>query len=250
MEKIITPSENEARGRLQQMARDKGSSLAELSRLLGRNPAYLQQYVSRGSPRHLDEPDMRRIAEYLGISTRVIETRRFDDTRPDAPTQLRAALADAGSGSWTVGRANFGGASFDGVGEDDYRAIPRLPLDASAGPGSVGSQEISYDAFRFSRKWLREMGLEGADLSAIRVEGDSMEPLLRSGDEIFVDRNKRQGEGVFVVRIGDALHVKQVRASAPATITLVSANDAYPPLDLPREEVEVIGRVVWKGGRV
>jgi phage repressor protein C with HTH and peptisase S24 domain len=94
------------------------------------------------------------------------------------------------------------------------------------------------------------MGLEGAELSAIRVEGDSMEPLLRSGDEIFVDRAKRGGEGVFVVRIGDALHVKQVRASAPGTIALVSANEAYAPLELPREEVEVIGRVVWKGGRV
>ena len=94
------------------------------------------------------------------------------------------------------------------------------------------------------------MGLEGADLSAIRVEGDSMEPLLRSGDEIFVDRHKRGGEGVFVVRIGDALHVKQIRASAPDTIALISANDAYAPLELPREEVEVIGRVVWKGGRV
>lgn len=239
MEKIISSPETQARGRLQQLARDKGSSLAELSRLLGRNPAYLQQYVSRGSPRHLDEPDLRRIAEFLGISTRAIGTRRFDDTRQDTPMHSRPSSAAAG-------RMN----RFEVANDDDYRAIPRLPLDASAGPGSVGSQEISYDAFRFSRKWLREMGLEGADLSAIRVEGDSMEPLLRSGDEIFVDRNKRQGEGVFVVRIGDALHVKQVRASAPATITLVSANDAYPPLELPREEVEVIGRVVWKGGRV
>ena len=94
------------------------------------------------------------------------------------------------------------------------------------------------------------MGLEGAALSAIRVEGDSMEPDLRSGDEIFVDRNKRAGEGIFVVRIGDALHVKQVRVSAPDRIALVSANPAYPPLELPRDEIEVIGRVVWKGGRV
>lgn len=221
MAKIFTP-EDQARSRLQDLARERGSSLAELSRLLGRNPAYLQQYVARGSPRHLDEPDVRKIAEFLAISPRQIETRPL----------------------------GVGFASFDGVGEDDYRAIPRLPLDASAGPGAVGAQEIPYDAYRFSRRWLREMGLEGGDLSAIRVEGDSMEPDLRSGDEIFVDRNKRVGEGIFVIRIGDALHVKQVRASAPGTIALVSSNPAYAPLELPREEVEVIGRVVWKGGRV
>ena len=221
MEEILR-EERHARGRLQQLARERGSTLSQLSRLIGRNPAYLQQYVARGSPRHLDEPDLRKIAEFLGISTRQIATRSMPD----------------GAGLTTPMK------------HDDYRAIPRLPLDASAGPGAVGSQEIPYDAHHFSRRWLREMGLEGADLSAIRVEGDSMEPDLRSGDEIFVDRNKRAGEGIFVVRIGDALHVKQIRASAPGTIVLVSSNSAYAPLELPREEVEVIGRVVWKGGRV
>lgn len=211
-------AERHARARLQETARDRGSSLAELSRLLGRNPAYLQQYVSRGSPRHLDEPDLRKIAEFLGVEAGIIATRAF-------------------------GRAPAGG-------DVDWREIPRLALDASAGPGAFSAQEIPYDTIRFTRRWLREMGLEGADLSAIRVEGDSMEPDLRSGDEIFVDRNKRVGEGIFVVRIGDALHVKQIRASAPGTIVLVSSNPAYAPLELPRKEAEVIGRVVWKGGRV
>lgn len=219
----IISTEAVARQRLLEAARERGHSLAQLSRLLGRNSAYLQQYVARGSPRHLDEPDLRRIAEFLGISPRILATRGLE-------------------------------ASPDGSGEEasrrDFREIPRLPLDASAGPGRLGSQEIPYDTIRFSRRWLREMGLEGAELSAIRVEGDSMEPELRSGDEIFVDRNKRAGEGIFVVRIGDALHVKHVRASAPGTIALVSSNPAYAPLELPRAEVEVIGRVVWKGGRI
>lgn len=211
--------EAQARLRMQQLARERGASLAGLSRLIGRNAAYLQQYVTRGSPRHLDEPDLRKIVEFLGVAPRQLETRSLEDARYGDPA-------------------------------DDWIAVPRLPLDASAGPGAFSAEEISFDAFRFSRRWLREMGLEGADLTAIRVEGDSMEPLLRSGDEIFVDRTKRTGEGIHVVRIGDALHVKQVQARGGGRIALISANDAYPPLDLPREEVEVIGRVVWKGGRV
>ncbi|MFW2351209.1 S24 family peptidase [Qipengyuania sp.] len=218
----IPRSERHARGRLQELAKDQGVSLAGLSRLIGRNPAYLQQYVARGSPRHLDEPDLLKIAEFLGVGRRVIATRPGGAAASDEP---------AGEGA-------------------DWVEVPRLPLDASAGPGAFSAEEISFDAFRFSRRWLREMGLEGADLTAIRVEGDSMEPALRSGDEIFVDRNKRAGEGIHVVRIGDALHVKQVQASAPGRITLISANDSYAPIDLAREEVEVIGRVVWKGGRV
>lgn len=218
MAEIISP-ERSARQRLQDAARAGGHSLAELSRLLGRNPAYLQQYVARGSPRHLDEPDLRKLGEFLGVSPRAISTRQFghDDL-------------DGGGAGW--------------------RAIPRLALGASAGPGALSAQEIPYDVFRLSDQWLLENGLRNAHLSAIRVEGDSMEPLLRSGDEIFVDRAKRSGEGVFVVRIGDALHVKHIRASAPGTIALISANEAYAPLELPRDEVEVIGRVVWKGGRI
>lgn len=222
----LSKDERNARVRLQDLVRESGASLAGLSRLIGRNPAYLQQYVTRGSPRHLDEPDLRRIAEFLGVAPQAIETRRFNESRYHASLQHRASPLD------------------------DWIDVPRLPLDASAGPGAFSAEEISFDHFRFSRRWLREMGLEGADLSAIRVEGDSMEPLLRSGDEIFVDRNKRAGEGIHVVRIGDALHVKQVQARGPGRVALISANDAYAPIELALDDIEVIGRVVWKSGRV
>ena len=211
------------RDRLVELAQRERSSLASLSAMLGRNPSYLQQYVRKGSPRRLEEGDRRRLAEFFGVDER--ELGAAPDYGQDRPARANRGMAD-------------------------FVVVPRLPLGASAGSGSFSAEEISHDAFRFSRRWLREMGLEGADLTAIRVEGDSMEPDLRSGDEIFVDRNKRSGEGIHVVRIGDALHVKQVQASAPGRIALISKNTAYAPLDLPREDVEVIGRVVWKGGRV
>ena len=208
---------SEDRARLVELAQRNRTSLAALSSMLGRNPSYLQQFVRKGSPRRLEEQDRHRLAEFFGVS----EVELGAD--PDLARSRES---------------------------DDFLAVPRLALDASAGPGAVSAEEISFDSFRFSRRWLREMGLEGADLSAIRVEGDSMEPVLRSGDEIFVDRNKRAGEGIHVVRIGDALHVKQVQVSAADRIKLISANDAYAPLELARHEVEVIGRVVWKGGRI
>ena len=210
---VMTPD----RAKLVELAEAGRTSLAALSALLGRNPSYLQQFVRKGSPRKLEEADRRKLAEFFGVS----EVELGAD-----PGHVRPRASD------------------------DFIAVPRLPLDASAGPGAFSAEEISFDTFRFSRRWLREKGLEGADLTAIRVEGDSMEPTLRSGDEIFVDRNKRAGEGIHVVRIGDALHVKQVQASAPGRITLISANESYAPIELAREEVDVIGRVVWKGGRV
>jgi phage repressor protein C with HTH and peptisase S24 domain len=88
-------------------------------------------------------------------------------------------------------------------------------------------------------------------LSAIAVAGDSMEPTLRDGDEILVDRTPRPlRDGIHVVRLDDSLLVKRVDTGRPGTIALRSDNKAYEPIELSPGEVQVIGRVVWKSGRL
>ena len=205
------------RERLAELARERGSSLAALSRMLGRNSTYLQQFITKGSPRKLEEADRRRLAQFFGVS----------ESELGAPEDL----------------------SYDSRGE--WVEVPRLPLEASAGPGSMSAAEIPFDAFRFSRRWLREQGLDSAMLSSIRVMGDSMDPLLRDGDEILVDRTPRPfREGVHVVRLGEALHVKLLQAVPPDRLRLISKNPAYEPVEVPMGDVDVVGRVVWKGGRL
>jgi phage repressor protein C with HTH and peptisase S24 domain len=205
------------RERLSELARERGNSLAALSRMLGRNSSYLQQFIGKGSPRKLEEDDRRKLAQFFGVG----------EAELGAPEDL----------------------SYESRG--DWVDVPRLPLEASAGPGAVGAAEIPFDAFRFSRRWLREQGLEPALLSSIRVMGDSMDPLLRDGDEILVDRTPRPfREGVHVVRLGEALHVKLLQAVPPAGLRLISKNAAYEPVEVPMSDVDVVGRVVWKGGRL
>jgi phage repressor protein C with HTH and peptisase S24 domain len=205
------------REKLADLVRERGSSLAALSRMLGRNSTYLQQFISKGSPRKLEEADRRKLAQFFGVG----------EAELGAPEDL----------------------SYDARG--DWVEVPRLPLEASAGPGAVGAAEIPFDAFRFSRRWLREQGLEPAMLSSIRVLGDSMDPLLRDGDEILVDRTPRPfREGVHVVRLGEALHVKLLQAVPPSGMRLISKNPAYEPVEVAMSDVDVVGRVVWKGGRL
>lgn len=205
------------REKLSELVRERGSSLAALSRMLGRNASYLQQYVTKGSPRKLEEEDRRRLAQFFGVAESALGGREDNSY--------------AAAGQWVE--------------------IPRLPLEASAGPGAVGAAEIPFDAFRFSRRWLREQGLDPAMLSSIRVMGDSMDPLLRDGDEILVDRTPRPfREGVHVVRLGEALHVKLLQAVPPDRMRLISKNAAYEPVEVPMSDVDVVGRAVWKGGRL
>lgn len=209
----------DAREKLAQAAQARGSSLAALSRMIGRNGTYLQQYISKGSPRKLEEDDRRKLAQFLGLD--------------------ESELGGSQEKSYTLS-ANR-----------DWVEVPRLDVDASAGPGASGAGEVAFDCFGFSRRWLAEQGLDGARLSAIRVVGDSMEPLLREGDEVLVDcRAQPFRDGVHVVRLDDSLLVKRVANQGAGRFALLSQNLAYPPIPVSAGEFEVIGRVVWKSGRV
>jgi phage repressor protein C with HTH and peptisase S24 domain len=210
------------RMRLLQLANARGASLSGLSELIGRNSTYLQQFIRKGSPRKLEETDRRTLARFFGVN----------EAELGAPEEKSSGAA---------GKPPRG----------EWVDVPRLPLGASAGAGALAFEEMPIGAFRFSARWLREQGLDPRALSAIRVEGDSMEGTLRDGDEILVDRTLRPlRDGIHVVRTGDALLVKRLDTGRPGVVALLSDNPAYRTIELPPEEVEVIGRVVWKSGRL
>jgi hypothetical protein len=220
MVRILGSDSRDVRKRLAELAEERGVSLAALSRLIDRNGSYLHQFITKGSPRKLAEDDRRLLAQFFGVA--------------------EAELGGGGDISSAAGRE-----------AGDWVEIPRLALDASAGAGALGAEELPFDAFRFSSRWLREQGLDRAALSAIAVAGDSMEPVLKDGDEILVDKTARPlREGIHVVRLGEALHVKRVQAVGPSRLALISANPAYPPIEVALDDVDVVGRVVWKGGRL
>ena len=58
----------DARDTLERLMNDRGDSSVALSRLLGRNAAYVQQFIKRGVPRKLDEEDRRTLARYFGVA--------------------------------------------------------------------------------------------------------------------------------------------------------------------------------------
>lgn len=209
------------RAQLLRLSAERGVSLSALSALIGRNASYLQQFVRKGSPRKLEEGDRRTLARFFGVD--------------------EGLLGGAEEISSIPGKVLRG----------DWVEVPRLALGASAGSGAVALGEEAIGAFRFSARWLRGQGLDPAMLSAIAVAGDSMEPTLRDGDEILVDRTPRPlRDGVHVVRLDDTLLVKRLDSGRPGRVVLLSDNPAYRPVDLAAEDVALVGRVVWKSGRL
>lgn len=228
-----TESDAGARDRLVALATGRGVSLAALSALIGRNTTYLQQFVRKGSPRKLEENDRRTLAEFFGVAESELGASprggviAVEPGRPAVVTPVARALTA------------------------EWADIPRLPLGASAGPGALPAEEIPSGRLRFSNRWLKGQGLEPAMLSVIEVEGDSMEPTLRDGDEILVDRTQRPlRAGIHVIRLDDVLLVKRLESGPGGTVRIISDNTAYPRLERPLHEVELVGRVVWKGGRL
>jgi phage repressor protein C with HTH and peptisase S24 domain len=211
-----------ARRRLLELAEAYPVSLSRLSRLMGKNASYLQQFVRKGSPRKLEEADRGMLARFFGVA------------EEELGKSKEKSFDEAGSSR-----------------RKDWIDVPRLTVGASAGPGAQADGESAYDTIRFSNRWLRSMGLQPGQLSTIVVSGDSMEPSLRDGDEILVDRTVRPlRDGIHVVRLGDSLLVKRLDTGRPGLVVLISDNPAYPPVECRPEEVEVVGRVVWKGGRI
>ena len=213
---------SDPRGRLLQLAEERDASLSSLSAFIGRNASYLQQFIRKGSPKKLEEGDRRKLAEFFGVH--------------------ESELGGAEEKSY---------ASFAPLRDDDFIAVPRLPVSVAAGPGQFAAGETPFDNFGFSGRWLRDNGLDPKMLSAVTVEGDSMEPLLRAGDEVLVDRTPRPfRDGVHVVRMGDTLLIKRIASPRKGRLTLLSQNLSYPPVEVSMDEVEIIGRVVWKSGRI
>lgn len=199
-------SGQEIRAALHALAEQAGVSLAALSRMLGRNEAYLQQFVHRGSPRALAEGDRRQLAEFFGVP----------ETRLGAAKEAGPLL------------------------------MPRLAVAASAGPGATVDDDVMIGVEAIDRQLARRLGLSDGTASVIRVRGDSMAPGLMDGDHLVVDQTDTRPNargGLYIIRIGDVLMVKRVCAG-PQGLVATSDNPAAPPV--PEGPMTVVGRVVWQ----
>src|SRR3546814_1478186 len=65
---MLIMSNEAVRSRLDALISAKGEDYSSISRLIGRNAAYIQQFIKRGIPRRLSEGDRKRIARYFGVA--------------------------------------------------------------------------------------------------------------------------------------------------------------------------------------
>ncbi|WP_339718224.1 S24 family peptidase [uncultured Maritimibacter sp.] len=132
--------------------------------------------------------------------------------------------------------------------------VPVYDIEASAGGGAVVDYEGVAYSLAFPPDYIRRVTRASpSNLTIISVKGDSMEPTLKDDDIVMLDMSKTSlgYEGLFVIRVYDVLHVKRLSHSGPGQVMVISDNrENYPPREYPMDEVEVVGKVIWKGGKV
>ena len=206
---------------LERLCAERGEDFAGLSRMLGRNAAYIQQFVRRGVPKRLREQERRKLARYFAISETLL-----------------------------------GGPADEVAASNGLVSVQRHPVSVSAGPGAIVTEDIGKPYFGFDERWLKALTASPADrLSIVRVQGDSMSPTLNEGDDILVDLGdaaERLRDGIYVLRADDVLVVKRLALHPLGRrLTVQSDNPAYPDWpDCGLDQIQLFGRVIWSGRKV
>jgi SOS-response transcriptional repressor LexA len=153
------------------LARRPDLDLKKLSLAIGRNHAYLQQYLMRGSPRELPEMARHGLASLLGVS----------------PDDLRSTALLSGGGRLEGDLRGTGLRAAD------------LPVFATA-EGGNGAIIITSEPIDFVRR--PEPLLSVRDGYGCYVIGDSMSPAYEQGDLLLVHpgRPVRPGDDCVFVR--------------------------------------------------
>lgn len=125
-------------------------------------------------------------------------------------------------------------------------------VQASAGHGAMIDHENVVERLSFPPGYLRQItSSHPRNLAIIGVKGDSMLPTLADGDLVMVDTSKRDlsFDGLFVIQDGGASRlVKRIgRAARRGWIKLISDNRNYDAIEREVSDVDVVGKVVWKG---
>lgn len=192
------------------------------------------------------------IAREAGLAASTIN-RSFNGTattRLSLPTleKLRDAYPDFPG--WQDERFKDRRAPFHGFPAErspDLVELEQIDLRYGLG-GTYLDQPVVAEKRQFSRAWLRHFTAAAPEhLFWTQGDGDSMEPTIRSGEVILIDRSQdtpRMGDGVWAIAWGDIGMIKRLRPLPDGTVEIHSDNPAVRPALASDGELHIIGRVV------
>ncbi len=222
------------RKRIRQLIGDNKLDMKSLSLALGKNHAYLQQYLERGIPKELNERSRLLLAEQLGVDEAELGAPQgVRPGRPVARAQEQIPEIDVHAGA--------GGGGF-------------TALESHSANGMTFSREVVRDHWRLPDWLLYSLNAKPGNLAAFPVQGDSMSPTLLDGDVVFVDTRIRQPSppGLFVLadEFGGVIVKRLEVSSGPGEedimVRVGSDNPHHMTKELRLDEISIVGRYVGR----
>jgi hypothetical protein len=131
--------------------------------------------------------------------------------------------------------------------ESDTVELEQIDLRYGMG-GTFADGPVEVERRPFSREWLRSITTTAPrHLFWAIGDGDSMEPTIRSGEIILIDRSQdtpRMDDGIWAVTHGEIGMIKRLRHLPDGTVELHSDNQFVRPQTAVDGELHIIGRVI------
>ncbi|MCX2788383.1 LexA family transcriptional regulator [Vibrio sp. Sgm 5] len=197
----------------------------------------------------------RKLEKVWGINASTINSYILRGSIPSLDKAISIATAEGVSVQWL---ATGQDAIVEQCCNQDAIAITKYNVVASAGGGSFIDTENETDTLNVSKQWLRQKRLMHKKLCIIEAKGNSMEPFIHDGDDLFVNLIEepqwKPFDGVYVIRLDELLKVKRLEYCIMRDgYRVVSDNTDYAEEFVTRNDIDerlkVIGEVVMVLGQ-
>ncbi len=132
--------------------------------------------------------------------------------------------------------------------ETEFNVIPKVRARLSAGGGSFETEPDIEGYYSFQKEWLSKKGNPNK-MVLMDIFGNSMEPELRDGDTVLIDKSKKEilAGAIYAIGVDDTVMVKRVE-KLPYKLVLLSENKDYSTIFLQGDEIKnvrILGKVIW-----
>ena len=197
---------------LDDLIREREETYAAVSRLLGRNSAYIQQYIKRGTPARLDQSDLAQLALHFDVPAKLLGGKESSST--------------------------------------PRRSVITVPVIEAKGLEIAQERSRIVDEAWLRRLCTRPAGLAilpivGEAMQPTLQNGDEVIiQRLRSHDALL--------DGLYAVRGSSETFVRRIALDPTKNrISVLTDHPAYPSWNgVQRKAINVVGRVIWIGSEV
>jgi phage repressor protein C with HTH and peptisase S24 domain len=189
------------------------------------------------------------LAEHIGVSQQAV-SKMVNGSTNDTSKLWEISQFLRTTPAYLSGETDISSSHDDDIEQsEDMDTVELDEIDLRYGMGSTFNDgHVVSTKRKFSRAWLRGFTHSPTNQLFWAIgDGDSMEPTIRSGEVVLIDRSHmspRMGDGIWAIAWGEVNMIKRLRPMPNGTIEVHSDNSVVRPTTASEGELHVIGRVI------